>query len=209
MANVADSMLYVYGGVDHDYLCSLERYDPSTEFWQRLPPMSHCRSYAGSTIARGCLYVCGGTGHVRGARGTAPVKLQAAERYNVRRTRWEELPQMRSPRSHNFVVVRGDILFSCGGCMCGRPSVEALDLKAMEAWEVVGPPLMQEWTFGVVTTVAEHIYVLGGRSKRKDEELNSTLLNSLVRYSMSGNVWEELPSMNAARTFAAGFHSCI
>uniref|UniRef100_A0A7S4UN90 Attractin/MKLN-like beta-propeller domain-containing protein n=1 Tax=Alexandrium monilatum TaxID=311494 RepID=A0A7S4UN90_9DINO len=205
MTAVMHGQLLAFGGVDTGYLSSIECYSPCSEFWQRLPPMAFCRSYSGVTTAKGYLYLCGGSGHAVDDRSLQPKDLDSCERYSIRRKCWEQLPKMQASRSACFAVVRDDILFVNSGCQAGRPSVEGLDLVRMTCWEAVGPPMVQECTSGVTLTVAEHIYVLGGRSLRQTSQ---DLLSTVVRYSLSGHVWEELPCMEEARTFAAGFH-CI
>jgi len=210
MAAVANSQIYVYGGIDNEYLSSVERFDPDADCWQALPPMLFCRGYAGSCISRGHVYVCGGTGHARGLRGSETQELRACERYSVRRNCWEELPPLRAKRSGCWLAARNSGLFCAGGAASGGPSVEFLDLARRLEWEAVGPPEKKPWTFGFVTAVADHIYIIGGRrSESHSQGCWDTLISSMVRYSMANNTWDQLPPLKEARIFAGGFHSIV
>ena len=62
---VIDNLLYAVGGSNRDdgtrsNLNSMERYNPSRDEWEEMPPMHRSRGAASVTALGGCLYAVGG-----------------------------------------------------------------------------------------------------------------------------------------------------
>lgn len=75
------SYLYAIGGFNGiSWLRSMERYDPLTNQWTLLTPMSVARSSFGTTVWNGRIYVIGGSDGIH--------LLNTAEKFNPRTNRW-------------------------------------------------------------------------------------------------------------------------
>lgn len=75
------SHLYAIGGFNGvSWLRSMERYDPLTNQWTLLTPMSVPRSSFGTTVWNGRIYVIGGSDGIH--------LLNTAEKFNPRTNRW-------------------------------------------------------------------------------------------------------------------------
>ncbi len=86
---------------------ALERYDPATDRWQRLPDMPTARGGLGVGAADGHLFAVGGESPTRA--------LGAVESYNVARKAWSSAPPMRTARHGLVVATIGHSLFALGG----------------------------------------------------------------------------------------------
>ena len=86
---------------------ALERYDPATDRWQRLPDMPTARGGLGAAIAGGRLFAVGGE--------TSTRALGTVESYNIARKAWSSAPSMRTPRHGLAVAAIGRSLYSLGG----------------------------------------------------------------------------------------------
>jgi non-specific serine/threonine protein kinase len=110
-AAVSDGhFLYVVGGralSPDKNSAALERYDPATDKWQRLPDMPTSRGGLGAAIARGHLLAVGGE--------TPTDVLGEVESYNLGRRTWSTEPEMRSPRHGVAVAAIGGSLYALGG----------------------------------------------------------------------------------------------
>jgi N-acetylneuraminic acid mutarotase len=94
-ASVVKGMIYIVGGVfGSDLPCGhevLERFDPISGIWERLPDILGQRISPSVTIMAGMLYVVGG--YHEGSAGN-----DSAERFNPSENTWETLPRMASQR---------------------------------------------------------------------------------------------------------------
>ena len=85
------SYLYAIGGYnDTSWLRSVERFDPLTNRWTMLTPMSTARSAFGATVWNGRIYVTGGNG--------ASHVLNTAEKFNPRTNTWHSAQSMSNGR---------------------------------------------------------------------------------------------------------------
>src|SRR6185436_5953248 len=74
---------------------ALERYEPDTDRWQRLPDMPLARGGLGAAIVDGHLLAVGGESPTRA--------LGAVQSYDIAREAWSRAPGMRTPR-HGIAV---------------------------------------------------------------------------------------------------------
>ena len=101
---------------------ALERYDPATDAWERLPAMPTPRAGQGAALAGGRMIVAG---------GEDPTKVYAeVEAYDISTQTWTALPVLPTPR-HGLALERvGDqVLALVGGTAVGvgpSPGAEAL-----------------------------------------------------------------------------------
>lgn len=83
--------LYAVGGFGGaSWLRSLERFDPLTNQWTLLTPMSVARSSFGITVCNGRIYVVGGSDGVH--------MLATVEKFNPRTNRWHSAQSMQLQR---------------------------------------------------------------------------------------------------------------
>jgi hypothetical protein len=86
---------------------ALERYDPATDRWQRLPDMPTARGGLGAAIAGGRLFAVGGETPTR--------VLGAVESYSFADKTWSTAPSMRTPRHGIAVAAFERSLYALGG----------------------------------------------------------------------------------------------
>ena len=97
-------MLYAVGGCDENNLRlhTIERYNPTTDTWTFVPPMSTCRS-SPCVIGDKYLYVIGGVSYVG-------IALNTGERFDPHTNTWSKLPPMGTKRASACgAVVNGKI----------------------------------------------------------------------------------------------------
>ena len=97
-------MLYAVGGCDENNLRlhTMERYNPTTDTWSFVPPMSTCRS-SPCVIGDKYLYVIGGVSYVG-------IALNTGEKFDPHTNTWTKLPPMSTKRASACgAVVNGKI----------------------------------------------------------------------------------------------------
>ena len=102
--------VYVVGGrrlSSDKNSAALERYDPATDRWQRLPDMPTARGGLGAAIVDGHLFAVGGE--------TPTNALGAVESYNLTSERWSRGRSMRTPRHGIALVALERSLYALGG----------------------------------------------------------------------------------------------
>ena len=102
--------VYVLGGRElspDKNSSALERYEPATDRWQRLPDMPTARGGLGAAIADGHLLAVGGE--------TSTNALGEVESYDLASRKWSRAPSMRTPRHGLAVAAIGRSLYSLGG----------------------------------------------------------------------------------------------
>jgi kelch-like protein 17 (actinfilin)/kelch-like protein 20 len=133
-AAVLNGRLYVAGGssgntVTSNHLRSVERYDPSTNSWETVAPMSTTRR--GFVVAEldGKLYAVGGI--VEGG------STDSVERYDPATNAWEPVAPMQQVRQYLSAAVLDGKLYVAGGINEGKlASVERYD-PSTNVWEAV------------------------------------------------------------------------
>jgi non-specific serine/threonine protein kinase len=120
-ANIPTSREHLAAVSDGDYLyavggralspdknsAALERYEPTTDRWQRLPDMPTARGGLGAAIVDGHLFSVGGESPTRA--------LGAVESYSIARKAWSSAPSMRTARHGIAVAAIGRSLYALGG----------------------------------------------------------------------------------------------
>jgi len=91
----------------------LERYDPATDRWERLPDMPTARGGIGAAVVGDLVVVVGGEGSERaaGSDGVFP----DAEAFDVSRSRWISLPDLPTPRHGIGVASDGSFVYVAAG----------------------------------------------------------------------------------------------
>jgi Kelch motif len=184
--------LYVYGGyTDSGSLAgevdALQRFDPRTGTWTRLPGSGFAR--AASTLAPvGCsLYAIGGA-----SGGTAQRLVQI---YDIRRGTWRPGPSMRIAREHLAGVAVGRRILALGGrAAAGNlAAVEELDTRT-GTWRRLPRIPTARSGFGAVA-VRGWAVVLGG------EELTQggQTIRPVEAFDPRLRQWRKLPGMLTPR----------
>lgn len=85
----------------------VERYDPNTNRWTKVAPMSTKRLGVAVAVLAGYLYAVGGSD------GTSP--LNSVERYDPRHNRWTAVAPMGTRRKHLGCAVYNNMIYAVGG----------------------------------------------------------------------------------------------
>ena len=96
---VLDGKLYAVGGYDGlgESLSSVERYDPTSNTWEAVAPMTTARGSHAVAVLDGKLYAVGG----RGLDG----RLSSVERYDPAVGAWEAVASMAAARRNGFAFL--------------------------------------------------------------------------------------------------------
>jgi len=194
--------VYVYGGstADGGFLRSAERYDPSLNCWEALPPMQVSRVALSAAAAHNRLWAIGGNNDM--------LVHSSVECFDPKANAWQPMPPMRHPRwaaaatavGGQLVVVGGrdneDVVLRSVECLkFAENTGEALDWVAIPSLRTARASL-------AAATVRGCIYAMGGYDVTLQD------LGSLERYDpVSGDGWQELSSMRAPR-FGLGALAC-
>ena len=95
---VLDGNLYAVGGYNDDdhHLSSVERYDPGTDAWEAVAPLTLARFGAGVAALEGKLYAVSGRVEEEEAEFDRPANT--VERYDPATNAWEEVAPMVTAR---------------------------------------------------------------------------------------------------------------
>jgi len=130
-AAVVDGKVLVVGGFSgHNFLSSVEVYNPSTNTWQMGPSLKAPRSGMGVAVLEGTVYVAGGN------RGTG--RLRSVERLAPGAKRWVKVASLPTKRSNFSLVSLGDKLLAAGGFDgSGVTDVVEVYHPELNKWQVV------------------------------------------------------------------------
>jgi N-acetylneuraminic acid mutarotase/thiol-disulfide isomerase/thioredoxin len=136
----------------------LEVYDPRTNTWRRLSPMSVPRVGPAVASLNGKIYIFGGFN-----RDTWSAN-RSVEIYDIAKNNWSLGPPMPTPRSWMRAVVLNNEIYVIGGVGCGyRTDVEIFD-PVTNTWETGTPILPRERYLHGAVVCNDKIYVMGGDS---------------------------------------------
>ena len=104
---VLDGKLYAVGGYDGGRLSSVERYDPGTDAWEAVAPLTLARFGAGVAALEGKLYAVGGRGEEDedAWEEDAWEALSSLERYDPATNAWEVAAPLTTARSFHGITV--------------------------------------------------------------------------------------------------------
>lgn len=195
-ASALFGQLYVCGGClmqsalqsdVRSVLNSVERFDPGTGSWQRMPSMLFPRRSAAAGVAGGRLYVCGGY-------DASERTLDLSECFDPRHgATWEALPLMLESRAEPAAGTVGGRLFVCGGRGGGGwkqlNSVERLDPED-SLWQEM-PPMLENRSGAAAAPLGGRLFVCGGMGNN---------VSSLVEsFDVAAGIWEAMPPMSVGR----------
>jgi N-acetylneuraminic acid mutarotase len=154
---VFQDKIYIAGGSSPFGSVNCELYDPATNMWTALAPMSVARHHTGGGFVEGKFYVVGG----RAGNSEDSAGLNTLEVYDPQTNAWEQRAPMPTARSGIAVAAFNGELFVFGGEIPGVFSnVEAYS-PATNSWREEAP--MSEARHGIwASVIGNKIYMPGG-----------------------------------------------
>ncbi|XP_071959095.1 kelch-like protein 12 isoform X2 [Antedon mediterranea] len=110
-AAMINNMLLVAGGLNNDYLKSVEMYKVDRETWCYVQPMNFHRGFFAVDVIGGMVYAAGGTGGQPGCNDY----LSTVERYDSGHDKWTALPEMNEARGNLSCAVLNRCFYAIGG----------------------------------------------------------------------------------------------
>ncbi|EEC00571.1 conserved hypothetical protein [Ixodes scapularis] len=160
------------------------RYDPQTNRWTKVAPMSTKRLGVAVAVLGSYLYAMGGSD------GTSP--LNTVERYDPRTNRWSSIASMGTRRKHLGCAVYSNMIYAVGG------RDDTTELSSAERYN----PQLNQWQPIVAMTsrrsgvglavVNGLLYAVGGFD-------GTTYLKTIEVYDPEQNQWKLCGSMNYRR----------
>nr|KAG5708496.1 hypothetical protein BaRGS_026223 [Batillaria attramentaria] len=186
-----DDQLVVVGGFgSHQNLVDVvEKYDPKTHTWARLPSLSRRRRYVSAASVGGKLYVMGGyDGHSR---------LNLVECLDLTQSQlsWATISAMHHRRGLAGVCVYKDCIYMCGGFdgHTRHTSMERYDPKT-DKWTMLSGMAIGREGAGLVVA-GDMIYCIGGYD-------GINLLDSAEQFDPASEQWKSIPCMSTQRSGA-------
>jgi N-acetylneuraminic acid mutarotase len=152
---------YVIGGrADGGVLNNLERYDPATDTWTTLTPMTTARAAAAAAVQDDAIYVIGGR-----ESGSGPCSggaLDVVERYDIATDTWTTVAPLPSPRSDAAAVEHGGKIYVFGGCSDAGFLNEVLVYNPVtDTWSSLTPMPTARASL-VANVIGDNVYAIGG-----------------------------------------------
>jgi len=186
-AGVVDGILYAVGGTGSETVGpslirdTMDAYDPVRNTWTAKAPMPTHRYGHAVGVARGILYVVGGS-----------TETGLMEAYDPITNRWTVKTPMPTPRVWPGVGVVNGILYVVGGVCCGcceagygtshvLDTVEAYD-PTTNTWTAKAPLPTPRYEFAV-GVANQALYVVGGFYR------GATSINVVEAYDPTRNIW--------------------
>jgi sulfatase modifying factor 1 len=157
-----------------------ERYDPATNQWETLNPMSVARPGVAAAVLNGKIYAIGGEG------------LSSVEIYDPQTGQWSAGPVLPSEVKHGAAItVGGKILLAGGKNSANQDLDQVLELDpATNQWSQKPP--MPTARYGLKLVLVEgKIWAIGG--------YGGAYLVTIEIYNPEGDSWTAGPSLNTPR----------
>ena len=138
-------LLYAVEGFDSQrYWASVVCYDPATNVWLPVAPMTTARWVHGVAAHGGVIYAVGGRDRTS--------SLSSVERFDPATNVWSPVAPMTTARADHGVAVLGGLLYAVGGHdnTSYLSSVECYDAST-DVWSVVAAMPTVRFYFGAVT----------------------------------------------------------
>ena len=188
----ADAVVKIFalGGVNdgesHD---SMECFDPSTNEWSAMTPMSTARKKHGVAVVDGKLYAVGGDNE-------DDEQLSSVECFDPTTKQWSAMTPMSTVRSNLGVAVVDGKLYAVGGYDEDEDSFSSVECfyPSTEQWSAVAAMSTARSCFGVATLDGK-LYAVGGF-----DGTNRTL-SSVECFDPSTGEWSPVAAMGTGRYF--------
>jgi N-acetylneuraminic acid mutarotase len=202
-ATAGDGRIIVMGGFlgsnPFDPTNSVEAYDPASDTWTSVAPMTFGRDrLAASVGSDGRIYAIGGD------IGDNPFSYRSVEAYDATTNTWTLVANMAVPR-HSLGAALGPDgrIYAVGGANENVPAA-ATDVEAYTApasapaaWTAVTPLPSGRWGLAEAVTQDGAVVVAGGRSA------TGTVLSTTTTYSPATGTWSTTAKLPIAVTRAA------
>jgi PKD repeat protein len=192
-----DGKLFAFGGSTSPFSGAVNNaavFDPSTESWTVLPPMTIPRGGAVANPLQGKIYVAGGMG----ADGAS---LDSMEVFDPVTNSWSSGVSMQTRRDNPGAAVLDDRLYIFGGRIRNADgSVDDPTLTSMEIFDIntgawiFGPQMITGRRAMVVGTISGRIQAIGGENP---------VVSANEEYDPATNSWRSLTPITTPRHGAA------
>jgi len=173
---ILHGIIYCVGGIDNEGcdLSSMEKYDPSLNYWTKSASLHKCKGAVATTVLDGWLYAAGGS------NGGSPIK--SMERYDPITDEWSLVQQMKYPRSYFAMGVLNHKIYAIGGysSLGETEQCEIFDPLANK-WQDLADLNKPRMNHGV-TTNSDKIFAIGGQN-------NCGVLDCIEKYNKGLNMW--------------------
>jgi N-acetylneuraminic acid mutarotase len=189
--------LYAIGGEDeHNYLASVERYDPSVDSWSASPPMPRARDGHCAVAVDDAIFVIGGVESLGNMQNCVSSVLKFCSRTQA----WSEVAPTPEPRTNAGACVVGSNIYYLGGKGPNNSSTATTYCyKTQEDAWVTLAPVPEAKLYDSVCAVEGLIYVMGGKPS------HDIYTSSVHRFDPVTNSWSEMAPMLKARSSFATF----
>lgn len=172
---------YVIGGRgDVGLLNNLERYDPATDTWTTLTPMTTARAAAAAAVQDDAIYVIGGRESGGGPCSGGP--LDVVERYDIATDTWTTVAPLPSPRSDAAAVEHGGKIYVFGGCSGAGFLDEVLVYNPVtDTWSSLTPMPTARASL-VADVIGNDVHAIGGWAGGGPLDVNEV-------YTISSDSW--------------------
>ena len=157
---------------------SVENYDPVSNTWTEVSPLSTSRLSGGVCAIMGQLYVTGGMTHCDG------VDLATVETYTPSTDTWTPVAAMPSARAGHCACVVDGHTYVIGGDMLTLRSMIRYSPETDSWSEMVSMPEKQ--SFSGVCVLGREIFVIGGYDR------SGNASSTVSRYKVDSNRWDTL-----------------
>ncbi|HEX9222464.1 MAG TPA: kelch repeat-containing protein [Candidatus Acidoferrales bacterium] len=185
--------LYVIGGENSTgVLADLQRYDPVTDMWTPLMPMTTARAGAAAAVIDDGIFVIGGRKSTNGPCSGGPY-LQTVEKYDIDTDTWSPVAQLPSARSDLAAVAHGGKIFVFGGCDSTgvTDEVDMYDPQT-NTWTTGLTPMLTKRASLVAGHSGDNVYAIGGTNGVLASNANEV-------YDVAHNTWSNNMLMTTAR----------
>ena len=185
-----NGMVYAIGGQDgnNKVLNTVECYNPKTDNWFFVKPMSEARLAVATGVIGDKLYTAGGYGESI----EKPI-LDTVECFDPKKNKWKSKNKLRIPRCNANIVVVNSKLYLCGGItrsflncnsvISSEPSIDVYN-KEHDVWEHCTDMEIARHGAGTVSD-GTLIYIIGGTTT----QLNSLILRSVECFETDTKTW--------------------
>ena len=190
VASTLQGFLYVIGGRDKDKkeVNTVQRYNPDTNLWQAVAPLSSPRSRVCAVADENYLYAIGGSYE-------AADYLDIVERFDPTSNSWEKLPSTLVARKYASGAAVKQKVFVFGGSIPGLLPEVACEMydPAENTWNSIECPIRPR-SFPSAVSFKEQIFVfVGPRKQGGDGEMQV--------YDVDQNQWRQctdIPGLGSA-----------
>ena len=183
--------LYAVGGVDDDdrEVSAVQKYNPDTNVWQAVVPLSSPRWRVCAVADESHLYVIGGSN----ATGQY---LDVVERFDPLSNTWEKLPSTLAGRSSASGAICKQKVFVFGGLQADSTMGDPCEVydPVTKVWSGIPCPVAPRYHASAVSFKGQ-IFVFGGFRQAGGREW------LLQVYNVDQNKWEPCPEVSSRSRF--------